>query len=362
MPKEEPTTREGVSLASLARASNGFDTIRLIAATAVIFSHAFPLTGQVEPLHALTGQATFGMLAVSVFFAISGYLIPMSFDRGGIGRYVMKRARRIMPALIVAVLLCAFLLGPIYTTLPLAEYLRAPGTWKFVGNAFFLPVGYDLPGVFTANPMDDVNGSLWSLKFEIACYVFVVAALIFSPLRKLAVVGAWLASFVIVRLIPGDGQGVWFFVDQLAALFRFFGMGMVFYLFSDRIVVKKSWGWIALGIFVASAFTPVFVEVCAVAGIYALFVFAYNAHGRFREITAKGDISYGVYVYAFPVQQMLVPASLGLAGAGLALAPWINTGLALIPVFALGVWSWLYVEKPAMFYKHKTITRPSLKA
>ena len=356
---DTPTARNPTLAESFGQ-RNGFDTIRLLAALAVIGSHAFPMTGREEPLFALTGQATLGSLAVSIFFVISGLLIPMSYDRGSLSRYVTKRAKRIMPALVVAVVFCAFVLGPIFTSMPLNAYFSAKDTWRFLGQALFLPVSYDLPGVFDEHPLSTVNGSLWSLKFEIACYALVVLALTFRPFRKISVIVAWLLSFVVVRAIPGQGTGTLFFVDQFADLFRFFGAGMIFYLFAGRIQLRAGWAWLAFAVFVAGCFTPFFLEIACTAGAYALIVFAYGCPEWFSRLTETGDISYGVYVYGFPVQQILVPPSLAITASAPALAPFANMGLAMIPVFIAGVLSWLVVEKPVMLFKPRRITRPSL--
>ncbi len=334
------------TLLGLAKAPNGFNTIRLIAAIIVLFSHSFPLTGAAEPLQMLTNQTTFGELSVAVFFAISGYLIPMSYDRSSLGQYAVKRTQRLLPALAVAVLVCALILGPVVTDLSVGRYFTSFGTYKFLGNAVFLPVGYDLPGVFTANPMASVNGSLWSLKFEVACYVFVVVAFVIKPWRKKAVLAAWILSFLIVQIIPEPVSGLKYYVRQMAELFRFFGTGMILYLYADKIPVSKFYGWAALAISIAAIITPLFLICASTFGVYALFVFSYNCPEWFRDLTRKGDISYGVYVYAFPVQQLLVPVSLALAARFLVPAPYLNSLLSLVPVLILGALSWVLVEKP----------------
>ena len=333
----------GRTLRDASGEANGFDTIRLLAALAVIFSHAFPLTGAVEPLERLTGgQATIGQLAVAAFFVISGYLIPASRDRGTLRRFAIKRARRIMPGLVVAVLLCAFVIGPLCTSLPLADYLADPQSWRFLGHALFVPgLDYGLPGVFTGQPDGAVNGSLWSLKFEIACYGFVAAVAACARWRVALVVLAWLASFALARAIPRDAGGVAFYIVTMAGLFRFFGAGMLLYLFASRVPLRAAWGWAGLGLTAAAAFTPLFMEVAASAGAYALVCFAHQAGPRFRAITARGDLSYGVYVYAFPLQQLLVPLSLGLAW------PWLTNALLALPCALLAGWlSWRWVERP----------------
>lgn len=358
--QSDDTTRPLRMLGDLDIRNNGFDTIRLIAALSVIVSHAFPLTGVSEPLEALTGgQATIGHLAVCVFFLISGYLIPASLDRGSLARYASKRAFRILPGLTVAVALCALVLGPLVTTLQPGEYFASLSTWLFLGHAVFLPVSFDLPGVFRDLPTSAVNGSLWSLKFEVACYVIVPFAFAFAHRRVSLVLAGWLASFLIARIIPEGTGGALFYIGLLAELFRFFGAGMLLYLCAGHIAMRASWAMAAATACVIATFTPVFVEAMATAGAYAIIYFAYHAPASFRALTARGDISYGVYVYAFPIQQLLVPISLAAGISGMT-APWLaNAALALPAAILAGVLSWLFVEKPFLTLGQRGAMRPS---
>ena len=337
-------------LSDLDPRANAFDAIRLIAALAVIVSHAFPLTGEAQdPLQWLSGgQASIGHMAVCVFFLISGYLIPASLDRGSLARFASKRALRIMPGLVAAVLICAFLLGPLVTTLALPDYLAARDTWKFLGNLAFLPVGFHLPGVFETNPTFEVNGSLWSLRYEVACYVMVPLTFVFLRWRVAAVAACWLASLVLTELIDVTRGSIYHHAGLFFTLFRYFGAGMLFYLLAGRVPMRAGWAWAAFAASALSVLTPLFGAVSATLGAYALIYFAHHAPAGLRRLTARGDISYGVYVYAFPIQQLLVPLSLSLAASG-AVAAWlVNTALALPLAIVAGAASWLWVEKPFM--------------
>ena len=119
--------------------SNNFDTLRLVAAGSVIFSHAFLLSQgrqDNEPLVLLTGgQSVLGVVGVFVFFVISGFLVTQSFETTGSPlRFLAKRALRIYPGLAACILLCAFVLGPLVTSLPLGAYLRSAGVYDFLLN------------------------------------------------------------------------------------------------------------------------------------------------------------------------------------------------------------------------------------
>ena len=152
--------------------SNNFDALRLLAALTVVVAHAWPLTG-VSPSPMLGGIKVFH-LAVFVFFAISGYLITTSWQRAPrVRRFLAARVLRIFPALILVVVLTVLVIGPVATTLPLGEYFTSPQTWGYLVTVT-LAAAYQLPGVFDQNPLDVVNGSLWTLGPEFACYLLVL--------------------------------------------------------------------------------------------------------------------------------------------------------------------------------------------
>ncbi len=329
---------------------NSLDSIRLVCAVMVIFSHGFPLTDNPEPLSVLTGSSL-GHLGVCVFFVVSGYLIPQSFDKGSLKRFISNRAVRILPGLAVAVAFCVFVIGPLYTTLPVGAYFADRATWAFLGQAFFLPTGTVLPGVFADNPGHSVNGSLWTLRFEAACYAFVAIVGILARHRTAVVVLALAFSFPLARMVDPDAGGLQYYIGNGAVLYRYFGMGTLLYIFADRIPVARTAMYACYAIVAVSAFTPFFTEACAIFGSYAVLATAYLVTGHFASFTGKGDISYGIYIYAYPIQQVLVPVSIGALGAKL--APYVNALLTLPFVAALAILSWMYVEKPSLRRKRE---------
>ncbi len=333
------------TLGTIDTRDNGFDTIRLLAAAAVLVSHSFALTAFAEPLEDLGRGVTLGTMAVGGFFVISGLLITMSAERRGTGPFLRQRARRLMPALLVCVFACT-VVGALLTGLPVGRYWTSLQTVQFLGNAVFLPVSQALPGVFTDQPNGAANGSLWTLKFEVACYAvsFAFARLRFA--RRTILLAGWIASLILSRHFTGDEGGVWFFVERTAWLFRFYGAGMLLYAFRDRIALRAHWALAALALVALSPLVGLFAEAAATLGAYALIVAAYRAPRWFRAVTARGDISYGVYLYAFPIQQLLVPLSLKSP------VPWLtNLALALPLTILAGVTSWLLVER-------RFLTRP----
>ena len=137
---------------------NNLDVIRFLAATFVLFSHAYPITtgnNASEPFAIWSkGQMTFGELAVSIFFIISGFLITQSFDRSKDPIYYFKaRVLRIFPALIFCVLLSILIVGPIFTEFTIKDYFKDPNTIEYLRTITLYFIQYDLPGVFQHNIM-----------------------------------------------------------------------------------------------------------------------------------------------------------------------------------------------------------------
>src|SRR4051812_10881455 len=158
---------------------NNFDAMRLVAALCVVISHSFPLSygsAGVQPLFLLShGQTTLGTVSVYIFFVLSGFLITGSFERQPPHQFILARGLRLLPGLAVVLFILTFLIGPILTTIPLAEYFHSGKTYYFFLKNLSL-TGYinELPGVFGTNPLSHkVNGSLWTLMHEARCYLLV---------------------------------------------------------------------------------------------------------------------------------------------------------------------------------------------
>src|ERR1700726_3754901 len=171
MPRSDPSRR-----------ANNFDALRLIAALSVVFSHSFLIpdgSEAREPFVWLTGnQCILGLIGVFVFFVISGYLVTESWCRSPLpGRFLLRRTLRIYPGLVVNVALCALVLGPLITSLPLADYFHGQELSDFLTKTLSLNPGpLQLPGVlFAQNSVGlHINGSLWTLRYEAMMYLMIV--------------------------------------------------------------------------------------------------------------------------------------------------------------------------------------------
>jgi peptidoglycan/LPS O-acetylase OafA/YrhL len=312
---------------------NSFDLLRLLAAVAVIAFHADVLAGR-TPWS--VGEINLGFLGVGAFFVISGYLVTDSRLRSDTFRvFLVKRLLRIEPALIVSLILTAFLVGPLVTSLPLGEYLRNKGAFLYVAkNSLLYPAAYGLPGVFEHNLAPGVvNGSLWTLRVEFTLYLalgLLGAAKLLKPLTMAAIALVLASAAFALQAVPHTISPGLVRTSLIGAQYAFlFFAGALLRLF-DRPLPAWSLGSALL------LLTPAWI-----LGLPILVVWL----GSRRSIRLPADLSYGLYIYAFPVQQLL--ASHGL------LSFW--TSLAATLPFAAA--SWFVVERPALRLK-QAATQP----
>ena len=208
--------QENESLINPQHRANAFDLIRFLAATGVLFSHNFATVGLKEPVY--FGGQTLGSLGVFVFFAVSGYLVQKSWDRRPDARsFILSRGLRIFPGLVVCLLFCAFILGPLVTKASLIDFFSSINTYRFIfANLMMFVQHYDdLPGVFLDVPLPPhVNSSLWTIRYEIFMYIVLLAvSSIFKrsviPLGMLLLlfVGVW--AFGTYTGMPDPGRLLW---------------------------------------------------------------------------------------------------------------------------------------------------------
>lgn len=336
---------------------NAFDFIRVSAALAVLFSHSRGLFGLPQPM--MYGD-TLGRFAVAIFFCISGYLISQSWDRDpNLFRFAARRGLRILPGLLVAVAFTAFIAGAIDTRLPLGTYLGSRETWAYVASNATLIVGIaTLPGAFEGLPHPGpANGSLWTLTYEVLMYGVLALLGLSRRLKTLCVVvfATCMAFWVFAqRQGVGDYQLplplVWkvgLAIDgvRIVSLGAYFFGGSLLYLFAHKVPLSPFLA--ALCLLVAALAPPGGAAFAMAIGVpYAAIVLARRLPRRTTNLRGW-DLSYGIYIYAYPIQQLVTRFCLA-HGLGWPSALAIETVL----VVAMATLSWIVIEKPALSLKN----------
>jgi peptidoglycan/LPS O-acetylase OafA/YrhL len=328
---------------------NNFNLLRMAAATAVLVSHAWPLSlgaQAVEPLYDATGYKL-GTTAVTIFFAISGFFITKSFDRRvSISDFAVARIARIYPALFVVLILSVAVLGPVFTDLKLHDYVWDRHTWTYLPkNLLLAKLQWQLPGVFTANPYPGaVNGSLWTLFKEVLCYLLVALAGVtglstpraFPAILAVAVA----ATFLVSQSEGGD------LLHAASTLTLPFAIGAGAYIYRRFVPVSAVLVLALAAVAVILRGTIFYPSAHALALSYAALWFGFGRIPFLHIYNRAGDFSYGMYIYAFPVQQILVNIDGNLSPIGLILYSFPITAL-------LAYVSWTLVEAPSLAHRHR---------
>lgn len=332
---------------------NHFNTMRLAMALLVVWSHCFAMyygTEDFEPISLLLdGKYNAGNIGVRVFFAISGFLIVQSWERSSSPRsYFEKRVRRIYPGYLVALAICSFVIVPLYASQGFS--IITPGVvgewaWKNLLMRNFIPE----TDAFAGNPISAVNGALWSIPFEFWCYIAVAALgltgllarrwFLLSALVVIMAVRVWLDA---TGRVPGGGiiatiigwPYLWF---SMAPAFLVGGVALKF----GTEVPRSPWILAALAAATVAAaqlvesrivFDLLFIPTMGYAVFYAAF-----SPASVPDAARFGDISFGTYLYGFPLQQMLV------ASAALTFPAYVAASFCLSIV--AGWLSWTLVER-----------------
>ncbi|CAN5205717.1 acyltransferase [soil metagenome] len=335
---------------------NNLDALRLIGALMVILGHAYPLSGNSTPIPAIFGVPVH-TLGVFIFFVISGYLITKSWARRPrLGSYLAARALRIFPALIVVTVLTIAVLGPIFTSLGLRDYVGNRSTWTYLENIALVPVP-SLPGVFEHLPWQNtINGSLWTLPVEFACYLIVPFIMVLPGRAK--VVGAivfGVASAVVLLDAASQAQQMqlnWFVLYNALEPWIFFAAGMLCALLTRPAFFRLDVSlFLALAATVLYAAHPSFSHL-PLWGVVPYIVLSAGLASTpvFSRSSRFGDFSYGMYIYAYPVQQIVVSI---FGWRSIALNVVVVVALTLLLAYA----SWHLVESPALRWKAR-LRRP----
>lgn len=334
----------------LAANTNSFGLIRLIAASMVIISHSWIITGGIkvlEPLQALTGFSL-GWHAVNIFFALSGLLIAASLERSKfIILFIWARFLRIYPALLIV----------IFTTLIISALSTNMSNWnisiliKFIlKNIFLLGGSATLPGIFENNPIaGEINAPLWTLKYEVLAYaslagIFVIYKLLpkLPAMKYMSLVILFVTSAIMSDF--GDMSSYTAF-EHLIRLFFAFYLGVTAWYWQEKIRVKLSIAIILLilnSVFIWAGFYLAALQILTL--VYLALLIGVQQYGWLTRFTNSQDYSYGIYIIGYPIQQLLVAFSITLT-------PATNAVYALLISLALASVLWNLIEKPALKLK-----------
>ena len=331
---------------------NGFDHVRLFAALLVLFSHHFALWGRPEPGAQFD---SYGGVGVAIFFGLSGYLVSQSFSADpNAGRFMARRLLRILPGLAGCVLFCALVLGPLLTTLPVQDYLLHPQTREFVLMNLGLRPAFYLPGVFAdARVAPVVNGSLWTLPFEVAAYLLMAAlgTLLRPQHLRWACPLLCAAAFVLMLAwTPAEPVVAW--DNDLRHVPRFFA-----YFLLGATLAQAGGRWLQTRWMLALAAGLVLAPHGAARQLLAILLTLALAIQLGRSpvgerFALRHDRSYGVYLYAFPVQQLVI-AKCGVLGF------WPTMVLALAITWVCAGLSWRFIEAPMLRFKPRARGTPA---
>lgn len=339
---------------------NGFTFIRILAALAVICSHGYDAAGIHGDFLTPLGIYPISKFGVDTFFAISGYLVTQSLLRNpSIPNYFASRCLRIFPGLIVALLSTIVAASFFYEG---TNYFTSAGTWDYLGNINLFSLVQMIPGTFGGNHTQVINGSLWTLPLELSCYI-ALACIVWSGALNIRLLTISIITLILLHFWGGIPREL--FIFNMSALFLnnlsiLFFMGSLIALIGKKLPVSP---WLTLAAFL------IIVWAYYVSGTvwkfnaafhltllpYVVITFAMQT--KRLHFLNKYDISYGLYIYGFVVQQCFESY---FRQHGIQATPWtffvaVSTTTAIIAFL-----SWRLIEKPALKLKGIFFKRPKV--
>jgi peptidoglycan/LPS O-acetylase OafA/YrhL len=339
---------------SIERHRNNFGILRLAFAACVLVSHSIELLDgnrAREPLTRIFGTLSLGELGVDGFFLASGYLIAQSLERSAsFISYIRKRVLRIYPAFIAAYVFCIFIVAPLAN----ADMRSLSGTaWLRQIYMMLMLADPRMPNTFSDLPYPLLNGSMWTIPYEFRCYVLLALLALVGAFRKKFIFGAFVlallltAAFSSFRIdVPQSVAHVTGHPHDTLRLTAIFLSGATFYVFRDKIPYRTDLAMLSGILLVVLLFNRATEELAMpTLGAYLIFWFAFLERARaLNRINNGTDISYGVYLYAWPIQNLLID---NIPGA----SPFSIIALTTTAVVPIGFLSWHAIEKPSLSLK-----------
>ena len=330
--------------------SNSLNAIRLILAVSVIVSHSWVLSGR-SATPAGFGNQYLGDIAVDGFFAVSGFLILGSrLSSRSLVDFFWRRVLRIWPAFVVVLIFVAVVADPFAVFVLGNGRYDVPGAIGYMfKNLGLVIVQPGIPGAPVGIPeTDNWNAPLWTLSYEFACYIAIALVATVLPRR-------WLGPGLGVLLVGALALNVvntWTSIDLpdplvvLARLGAFFLCGSLLRVYRDRVPLS-TWVGVVAGLLVVALIVVQTFDVFG-APFFAILLLWLGVALPLRRVGAKNDISYGVYIYAYPLQLLLAII------VGSALPIWAFALLSVAITIPFAVASWFAIERPAMRLKRLT--------
>ncbi|QFJ56069.1 acyltransferase family protein [Pseudobutyrivibrio xylanivorans] len=343
--------------------NNNLNILRLVASFMVMYMHSLALSiaeQERDLMYTLSfHKALSGQVAVDIFFIISGFLIYRSYDRSrNIPKYLKARFLRIWPLLGLFILSTAYIIGPMLSKFSRDEYF-ATGLKDYLLNLFFASSYTRLPGVFTTHINFSVNGSIWTLRYEVICYLLV---LVFFPIliRKKEAIGGLIAISAATYLFFNYGfTGDHFYMIpsgillNLGRLSLHFEMGILYYLYREQIPMKVNLFIASIVGLVASSYFIDYEIAFAIFGTYMILFIGFHDSAISRAYDKVGDLSYGVYILSFLAQQLVIEW-MAVSPDGyeyVRMDPYVNLGVSIVIVVPLAFISWHLFEKQLLKLK-----------
>lgn len=325
--------------------NNALNAWRLILATSVILWHTWPLTGHEIPARPITQLLS--QVGVDGFFAVSGFLITSSWMRHPQpGTYFKARALRIFPGLWVCLLITAFVIAPVSVWIKHGTMPSPMSAVAYIINGGLLNPFY--PGI-GGTPQDVPwpgvwNGSLWTLTFEMGCYIFVAILGVTGLLKYRSTIPVAFMLALCGTAVFGYPAFAMQTIPQMVTRFAvMFAAGALIYQYQDKIPARWSLVALAAGVVLISGLLPNYRVLAAIPLAYLVIA----SGAMLKRPNLRNDLSYGVYIYAFPIQQLLVIAGLGTLGV---FPFFVVATLVTLPLAAV---SWFVVEKRALALKKR---------
>lgn len=332
---------------------NCFDFLRFLFAFIVVVGHTIVLTQQpaYQPLKPFADT----MLSVTGFFVISGFLISRSYKHStSAASYFAKRAKRLLPAYVTVILCCAFAFCAI-SSLPAKDYFSNNLFLKYLGaNLSFLNfIQPCLPGVFDSNYMCAVNGALWTLKIEIGFYL--ILPLLIYLIRKCGKYDWLLMTAIYIMAVAyrhlfaalGENSHIYSMLGhQLPAFMSYFAVGIFAETYFDHIIKHKN-KWCIPALLTAAVEYHFECEYLFPLAFGLLIVYCAYSLPLLNKFGRYGDISYGIYIWHFPIIQLLI--HFGLFDS---VPVWLAFAITILCVLVMGLLSWNLIEKH--FLKHRS--------